>query len=67
MGMFWVPKPSHAGPFSTLHALMVLGHGKVVKIQPQQILDVLMENEKNCTPKSKGVFRALNRVIRARF
>jgi len=53
--------------FSSLPALVVLGHGKVVKIQPKQIVAVLMGNEKNCTTKSMGMFRALNRFLRARF
>jgi len=36
---------------------------KVIKIQPKHFVALLMANDKNCTPKTVGMFRALNRVI----
>ena len=46
---------------------MVLGPGKVIKIQLKHFLAVPIRHYKNCTPKTVGMFRLLNRVIRPRF
>jgi len=65
--MFQVPNVVIKAQFSTLTALLVPWPRKVVKIRPKHFFVVLIENDKNCTPKSVGMFRALNRVIWPRF
>ena len=64
-------KPGHPDPVINLacsgRVLMVPGPRKVVKIGPKHCLVVLMKNDKNCTPRSVGMFRALRRVIWALF
>jgi len=49
--------------FSTLAAPVVTEPRKVIKIWSKHFFAILMENDENCTPKSVGMFRALNRVI----
>jgi len=40
---------------------------KVVKTRPKHFSTVLTRNDKNCTPKSVGMFWVQNRVFRAQF
>jgi len=67
IGMFQAPNILIQAKFSTLGAPVMPGLGKVVKIQPKHFFVVLIGNDKICTPKSVGMFRALNRVIGAVF
>jgi len=65
--MFHVENRVIQARFSTLAAPVVPGPGKVIKIRPKHFSVVLMENDKNCTQNSVGMFRVENRIHRARF
>jgi len=67
MDMFGVQKPSHPGPIFNFICSGGAWAQKSCQNPTEQVLAVLMGNEKNCTPKSVGMFRALIRFIRARF
>jgi len=61
--MFGVPNVVIWVRFQLWLCRLVPGPGKVVKIRPKHFFVVLMRNDKNCTPKSVSLFRALNRLI----
>jgi len=67
VGIFRVPKPSHPGSIFNF----VYSNGgqarKRCQNSTETFLIVLTWNDKNCTPKSVGMFRVQNRVIWARF
>jgi len=63
VGMFGVPNIIISVRFSTLAGPAVPSPEKVVKIRSKHFFVVLTGNDKNCTLKSVGTFRALNRFI----
>jgi len=67
MGMFLVPNVFILARFSTLVTPVVPEPGKVFKIRPKHFLAIPMGNDKNCIPKSVGMFRVPNIVILTRF
>jgi len=63
MGTLVVPNVLIWARFSTLAVPVMIGPRKVIKIRPKHFFAILMGNDNNCSPKSVGMFRALNRVI----
>ena len=60
-------KPSHLGPVFNFACSGGTRTRKVVKTRTKLFSTVLMRNDKNCTPKSVGMFRMQNRVFQAQF
>jgi len=61
--MFRVQNRVIEARFSTLPAPVIPEPQKGDKIRAQHFFDVIMENDKNCTTISIGMFRALNRSV----